>query len=208
MSASVWVDEIESFYCHLTDCESNASYEEEFNSTDYKCDKIECSCIPDRMMCGKDGSMDLTDFLDQAIKGPASFDCKQENNTLHDCAFKEPEMDNLIQSLLGDSSILLNCQAGECLHETEVPGYKRPVKKINTPLIASVIAACALFFVAVICIIWYLSRRRLQYGAIRLEDSDDENTKLMTDHKPAALQFQNVAYNLNCKSILSGIQGM
>lgn len=208
MSASVWVDRIESFYCHLTDCESSASYEEEFNSTDYKCDKIECSCIPDRMMCGKDGSMDLTDFLDQAIKGPASFGCQQHNSTLHDCAFKEPEMDNLIQSLLGDSSILLNCQAGECLHETEVPGYKRPVKKINTPLIASVIAACALFFVAVICITWYLSRRRLQYGAIRLEDSDDENTKLMTDHKPAALQFQNVAYNLNGKSILSGVQGI
>jgi ABC-type multidrug transport system ATPase subunit/ABC-type multidrug transport system permease subunit len=160
------------------------------------------------MMCGKDGSMDLTDFLDQAIKGPASFGCQQHNSTLHDCAFKEPEMDNLIQSLLGDSSILLNCQAGECLHETEVPGYKRPVKKINTPLIASVIAACALFFVAVICITWYLSRRRLQYGAIRLEDSDDENTKLMTDHKPAALQFQNVAYNLNGKSILSGVQGI
>lgn len=208
MHVTVWVDATESFYCHLNECTSDASYEESFNGTDYRCEKIECSCIPERMMCGKDGSMDLTDFLDQAIKGPASFTCTQQGGKLHDCAFREPEMDQLIQSLLGDSSILLNCQAGECLHETEVPGYKRPVKKINTPLIASVIAACGLFFVAVICIIWYLSRRRLQYGAIRLEDSDDENTKLMANHKPAALQFQNVSYHLNGKTILSGIQGI
>lgn len=152
--------------------------------------------------------MDLTDFLDQAIKGPGSFDCVQGKDGLHDCAFKEPEMDNLIQSLLGDSSILLDCRAGECMHVTDVPGYKRPVKKINTPLIAGIIGACGLFLAAVIAVTWYLSRRKLRYGAIRLDDSDDESTKLMADHTPASLQFENVSYSLKGKNILSGIQGV
>jgi ABC-type multidrug transport system ATPase subunit/ABC-type multidrug transport system permease subunit len=150
----------------------------------------------------------LSDFLDQSIRGPGRFECTQKGGGAHECAFKEPEMDNLIVSLIGDSSILLDCRAGECLYETDVPGYKRPVKQINTPLIAGVIAGCALFVVAIILVTWYLSRRRYQYGQIRLEDSDDENTMLMADHKPAGLYFENVSYSLNGRTILSGIGGI
>lgn len=208
MLAIVWVDQVESFYCHLSECDSRADWSESKNTTSYKCDKISCSCIPDRMLCGKDGSIDLGDFLDQSIQGPGRFECSQQSGGAHNCAFKEPEMDNLILSLIGDSSILLDCRAGECVYHTEVPGYKRPVKKINTPLIAGVIAGCGLFLAAVIILIWWLSRRKLRYGAIRLEDSDDEHIKLMTDHKPASLQFDNVAYTLNGKNILAGVQGI
>ncbi|EQL01735.1 ABC transporter (Adp1) [Ophiocordyceps sinensis CO18] len=203
-----WVDAIESFYCHLTDCQSSAEFDETKNSTSYKCDHISCSCIPGRMLCGKDGSVDLGDFLKQSIQGPGGFECVSKADGSHDCAFREPEMDKLIHQLIGDSSILLECRAGECLYETEVPGYKRPVKQINTPLIAGVIAGCALFVVAVIILTWFLSRRKLKYGAIRLDDSDDEGTKLMADHKPAALYFENVSYSLNGKTILSRVQGI
>lgn len=206
--STVWVDAVESFYCHLSDCDSGAYFGESKNTTSYKCGHISCSCIPERMLCGKDGSIDLSDFLDQSIQGPGSFECTQKDGGAHDCAFKEPEMDNLIMNLIGDSSILLDCRAGECLYKTEVPGYKRPVKQINTPLIAGVIAGCALFVVAVIILTWYLSRRKLRYGAIRLEDSDDESTKLMADHKPVALHFENVSYLLNGKTILNGINGI
>ncbi|KAH6885968.1 hypothetical protein B0T10DRAFT_563950 [Thelonectria olida] len=203
-----WVDAVESFYCHLSDCDSSASFGETKNTTSYKCNKISCSCIPGRMLCGKDGSIDLGDFLDQSIQGPGRFECTQKRGGAHDCAFREPEMDALILALIGDSSILLDCRAGECLYQTEVPGYHRPVKKINTPLIAGVIAACSLFLVGVIILTWYLSRRKLAHGAIYLDDSDDESTKLMADHKPAALFFENVSYSLNGKQILTGIQGI
>ncbi|KAH7321410.1 hypothetical protein B0I35DRAFT_351931 [Stachybotrys elegans] len=203
-----WVDQIESFYCHLSDCQSGAEFSDTKNTTAYKCDRISCSCIPDRMLCGKDGSVDLSEFLDESIRGPGRFECAQKGGGAHECAFHEPEMDDLIVSLIGDSSILLDCQAGECLYETEVPGFKRPVKSINTPLIAGVIAGCALFVVAIIILTWYLSRRRFQYGAIRLDDSDDENTKLMVDHKPASLYFENVSYAINGRQILQGIQGI
>ena len=194
--------------CHLDECDSSAVLDEHQNSTSYKCEKIACECIPDKMLCGENGSVDLTEFLDQKIRGPATFRCLQLEGGVNECKFEEPEMDILINAMFGDDSILLTCRSGECLYHTEVPGFKLPVHKINTPLIAGVIAGCSLFLVAVILLTWYLSRRKLNYGPIHLDDSDDEATKLMTDHKPASLYFSNVTYHLNGKEILSGIQGM
>lgn len=118
-------------------------------------------------------------------------------------------MNNLIKSVFGDESITLQCHSGECLYRTDVPGYTRPVKEINTPLIAGVIAGCALFVVLVILLVWYLSRRSFRYGPIHLsDDSDDESAQLLTEHKAASLQFDNVSYHLNGKQILSGVQGV
>ncbi|KAK1757342.1 hypothetical protein QBC47DRAFT_339921 [Echria macrotheca] len=204
-----WVDQRESFMCHLKECESSANFDFSGgkNSTSYKCEKIMCECIPKRMLCGEGGSLDISEFLTEAIKGPASFDCTQAPGEAKKCAFQEPAMNELISDMFGDNSILLTCGSGECLYHTEVPGYAPKVPKINTPLIAGVIAGCSLFLVAVILGTWYLSRRKFRYGAIQLDDSDDEGIKLMTDHKPAALYFENVSYKLNGKEILSGIQG-
>ena len=196
--------------CHLEECVSTANFDIAGgkNSTSYECAKIKCECIPGRMLCGENGSIDISDFLSEMIQGPATFDCKQLEGQPKKCAFEEPEMNKLISDMFGDSSILLTCNAGECLYHTEVPGYAPQVPKINTPLIAGVIAGCALFLVAAILGIWYLSRRQFKYGAIQLDDSDDETVKLMTDHKPASLYFENVSYNLNGKEILLDIQGM
>ncbi|KAK4167257.1 hypothetical protein QBC43DRAFT_256433 [Cladorrhinum sp. PSN259] len=205
-----WVDHKESFMCHLQDCQSSANfdYANGKNSTSYKCEKIRCECIPDRMLCGENGSVDISDFLVEEIRGPAKFECEQKAGEDKKCSFQEPEMNNLIKDVFGDASILLSCSSGECLYHTEVPGYAPEVPKINTPLIAGVIAGCSLFLVAVILGTWYLSRRQFKYGPINLDDSDDEAIKLMADHKPASLYFQDVNYSLNGKQILSGIQGM
>ncbi|KAI0473454.1 hypothetical protein GGR56DRAFT_647473 [Xylariaceae sp. FL0804] len=203
-----WIDQAESFYCHLENCESSADLTSDQNSTSYKCPDVECSCIQDRFLCGAEGSIDLTDFLKQSIVGPATFNCLQENGGINKCKFREPALDGMVQAIFGDKSIELECRSGECLYHTEVPGWERPIKKINTPLIAGVIAGCSLFLVAVILVTWYLSRRQYRYGPIHLDDSDDEATKLMTDHKPATLYFENVSYGLNGKQILNGIRGV
>ncbi|KAK3330063.1 hypothetical protein B0H66DRAFT_508897 [Apodospora peruviana] len=205
-----WVDKQESFMCHLKECESSADFDPSGskNSTTYECKKIACECIPERMLCGKDGYVDISEFLTEEIRGPASFDCTQLPGQAKNCAFKEPKMNDLISSIFGDASILLSCDAGECLYHTEVPGYSPNVPKINTPLIAGAIAGCALFLAAIIIGTWYLSRRKFKYGPINLDDSDDEAIKLMTDHKPASLFFENVSYSLGSKEILTGIQGM
>ena len=203
-----WVEERESFYCHLSECTSRADFNERQNKTSYECDHVACSCVPGRMLCGEHGSVDIGEFLDEEIRGPASFQCKKTDGGINNCAFTEPKMDELISSMFGDSSITLTCRSGECLYHTEVPGYERPVKKINTPLIAGVIAGASLFVVAVMLGTWYMARRRSQYGPIALDDSDDEGGKLMTDHKPVTLQFENVCYELNNKVILSKARGL
>ncbi|KAJ2984075.1 hypothetical protein NUW58_g6140 [Xylaria curta] len=203
-----WVDRIESFYCHLENCESSATFTADKNSTYYKCPDVKCGCIKDRFLCGAEGSIDLTDFLRELVEGPATFECERQNGGVNKCKFREPQLDLMVQSIFGDPSILLDCRSGECLYFTEVPGYQRPVKTINTPLIAGVIAGCSLFVVAVILITWYLSRRQYKYGPIHLDDSDDESLKLMTDHKPATLYFENVSYGLNGKQILGDIRGI
>jgi ABC-type multidrug transport system ATPase subunit len=208
-----WVDQKESFYCALDTCSWKAQDYEDRNTTDYRCEHIKCKCIPGRMLCGEDGSVDIGEFLVKQIKGPATFSSRASNspNARDGSKFEEPAMNDLIKSIFGDESITLDCRAGECLYKTDVPGYTRPVKEINTPLIASVIAGCALFIVAVILLVWYLSRRAAnkRYGAIYLtEDSDDESSKLMSSHKPAALQFENISYGLNGKQILADVSGV
>lgn len=163
------------------------------------------------MLCGEKDSIDISDFLVQEIKGPASFSSKStEGHPQTDGSkFEEPAMNDLIKSVFGDESITLKCHSGECLYRTDIPGYSRPVKEINTPLIAGIIAGCALFVVLVILLVWILSRRSFKHGPIHLsDDSDDELDRLMAEHKPASLQFQNVSYQLNGKQILSGVQGI
>ncbi|OJK03004.1 hypothetical protein ASPACDRAFT_113584 [Aspergillus aculeatus ATCC 16872] len=205
-----WVGKVESFYCGLDTCQWGLETTHNQNKTHYTCQNIHCECIPGRMLCGEEGSIDIGDFLRESIAGPASFSSVSTVGGSPDdgSKFQEPAMDDLIKAVFGDKSITLNCNSGECLYRTDVPGYTRPVKQINTPLIAGVIAGCALFVVAVILAVWYLSRR--SYGRIQLplsDDSDDEAAKLLAEHKPAALYWDNVSYYLNGREILSGIQG-
>ncbi|KAH0345822.1 hypothetical protein KCU83_g7569, partial [Aureobasidium melanogenum] len=205
-----WVDQVESFYCALDTCTWSSKAEPNRNSTSYHCENIKCRCIPGRMLCGEADSIDIGDFLLEEIKGPASFSSvSTEGGSASDGSkFQEPAMNDLISSVFGDDSITLKCHSGECLYVTDVPGYERPVKKINTPLIAGVIAGCALFVVAVILIVWFLSRRKTKYGPIHLsDDEDDLNATLLADHKPASLYFENVSYSLKGKQILTDIQG-
>lgn len=163
------------------------------------------------MLCGEAGSIDLTAFLKEEIKGPASFTTTETEGGSPDdkSVFSEPAMNDLISSVFNDKSIYLQCLTGECLARTEVPGYETPVKQINTPVIAGVIAGCSLFVVFIILLVWYLSRRQARWGPVHLpDDEDDEGAKLMADHKPAALYFRNVSYRIKGKQLLADVQGV
>ncbi|KAL8807551.1 MAG: hypothetical protein Q9200_004627 [Gallowayella weberi] len=206
-----WVGKVESFYCNLDTCSFSSKTEFDKNTTTYACENIKCKCIPGRMLCGEKDSIDISDFLVQEIKGPASLSSKstESGSTTVSSKFEEPAMNDLIKQVFGDESITLRCHSGECLYRTDIPGYSRPVKEINTPLIAGVIAGCGLFVVLVILLVWVLSWRSFKHGPIHLsDDSDDELDRLMAEHKPASLQFENVSYQLNGKQILSGVQGI
>lgn len=205
----VWVDQKESFYCALDTCSAGVDVFDNGNSTNYKCDNIKCRCVPGRMLCGENGSIDLGDFLEQEIKGPASFSTKVTEGGSPDdrSEFSEPAMDDLISSVFGDRKIFLECKAGECIHESEIPGNEKPVKTINTPLIAGIIAGCSLFIVGIALLVWYLSRRQSKWGPIHLSDDEDDQAHLMLDHRPASLTFRDISYNLKTTRILHDIQG-
>ena len=208
-----WVDQKESFYCALDTCSWNAEDSNLRNVTKYQCENIRCACVPDRFLCGEAGTVDIGDFLVKKIKGPASFTEQYTygGGRKDGSRFEEPAMNKLISSIFGDEYISLQCRSGECLYKTEVPGYTTPIREVNTPVIAVVIAACALLIVAIALLAWWLARRAAyrRWGAIRLGDGmEDDAARLMVNHKPMALQFENVAYNLKGKEILSGISGI
>lgn len=56
-SFQFWVDQVESFYCALSNCTSENKPGYDTNSTIYACDHIKCSCVPNRFICGEDGSV-------------------------------------------------------------------------------------------------------------------------------------------------------
>jgi hypothetical protein len=45
-------------------------------------------------------------------------------------------MNELIDSIFGDQYITLNCEGGECLHKSQIPGYVRPPKPDNSKWVA------------------------------------------------------------------------
>lgn len=133
------------------------------NQTNYKCGKIQCSCIPGRFLCGEDGSVsaylslcirvmlkdsaDIEDFLSEEVKGPGSFSCVSGKG----CVFEEPAMNQLINDIFGDKSITLDCESGECLHRSQVPGYSPPQMKDNS-LLVGLSAALAAAVVVLACL--------------------------------------------------------
>ncbi|KAF8829784.1 hypothetical protein HHX47_DHR2000225 [Lentinula edodes] len=230
-SFQFWVDEIESFYCGLDECSSEITPGYDFNTTSYKCDKLQCKCVPGRFICGQDGSVDISDFLTEEIKGPASFSCTSGGDigsgpsfggdTSNNCKFSEAAMNQLINDVFGDPYITLTCDGGECLHYSQVPGYVRPPKPDNTRWVALNALGACLFVVLVALLLWYVGRtgsggdygflKKGSGGGIRLpeseEDSENESAKLMAEHVPASMHFDDLSYVLNSKTILSGISG-
>ena len=83
------------------------------------------------MLCGEDGSVDISEFLTEEIKGPGKFTSK----TGEPSRFEEPAMNQLINDIFGDTYITLNCKSGECMRSSEVPGFV--VSRLEFSLFAS-----------------------------------------------------------------------
>ncbi|KAG9126541.1 hypothetical protein FRC07_003040, partial [Ceratobasidium sp. 392] len=198
-----WIGQVESFYCALDQCENSLTVGYDTNTTHYHCNKIKCQCVPGRMLCGEEGSVDIGDFLKEEIAGPADFSCK----TGQGCKFEEPAMNDLINQIFGDNFITLNCKGGECLHYTQVPGYIRPPPPDNTKFLALSGSAAGLVLIVASALFWYIGRAQKTKSLRAIELPADENAKLMADHIPASLYFSDVSYTLDGHQILSDICG-
>ena len=82
-----WVAQVESFYCHLDACESSTKVDYDTNTTTYGCDKIKCSCVPGRFLCGEDGSIGTQSFIknfafpDCYLYRPGRFPAKRDKRS-------------------------------------------------------------------------------------------------------------------------------
>ncbi|KAH7097388.1 hypothetical protein BKA62DRAFT_716527 [Auriculariales sp. MPI-PUGE-AT-0066] len=195
-----WIGSRESFYCGLDTCTSTLEAGVRSNTTRYDCEKLKCNCIPGRMMCGEDGSVDISEFLTEEIKGPARFQCKSGGGG---CTFEEDAMNELISSIFSDPYITLSCDGGECLHYSQLPGYipPPPTPYYFGPLWISAGVTTGVFILALI-LLWYFARP-IQDGGVKLPS----NEQLMADHVPAGLQFSNLSYTLGSWHVLDGVSG-
>ncbi|KAK0550556.1 FAD-dependent urate hydroxylase [Tilletia horrida] len=182
-----WIGGQESFYCALNECDEETQSALSITAgssetTRYSCAKVQCKCVPGRMLCGENGSIDIHEFLDEQIQGPGKMTCKSQaglqqsgrgNVTTRDCRFEEPAMNELISSVFGDPAIYLSCSSGECMHFSQVPGYSRSPKdddeERRPPIFWLIFSAVGAIFVVVLAsvLFWALGRK------YRAEDSGD-----------------------------------
>lgn len=200
-----WVDQRESFFCGLDECEFQHEQKGNTNITKYHCPNVACKCVPDRMLCGEAGSIDISDFLTETIRGPGDFECDSKKGT---CRFSEPSMNDLIKSVFGDPMITLDCQSSECLHASELPGHHVPDKSIHKGLVlGSIVGVIALLLVVYLIYVFLIAATTEKpFAAVHLP-LDGDNSKLMAGHNPASLQFSGIGYRDNGKQILDGVMG-
>lgn len=204
-SFQFWIDQRESFYCGLDTCTFEHEFQGSTNITKYNCENAYCKCVPGRMLCGEEGSIDISDFLTETIKGPGDFKCDSQKGT---CAFSEPSMNGLIKSVFGDPFITLTCGSSECIHYTQLPGYFPPKQGLNKRLVlASIIGAFVVIgfgFSGYQFLVKVSQDKSTGFVAL---PSEDDSGKLMAGHLPASLQFSGITYADGGKAILSGITG-
>lgn len=199
-----WVDQRESFFCGLDECEFQTEMKGSTNITTYHCPNVYCKCIPDRMLCGEAGSIDISDFLTETIRGPGDFECDLKKQS---CKFSEPSMNDLIKSVFGDPMISLDCRSSECVHSSELPGNHFPDKRVDKSFVIGSSVGVVLLLIAgglIYKLLITATDEKFTQVSLPLEDS---NVKLMEDHNPASLQFSQIAYHDNGKQILDGVMG-
>lgn len=205
-----WIDEVESFYCGLSDC--NFEYDLQKNASHYTCDKVQCECVPDRMLCGQKGSIDISDFLTETIKGPGDFSCDLQSRK---CKFSEPSMNDLILTVFGDPYITLKCEAGECIHYSQIPGYETPSKGklTNIQILLLTITSAAVVGLSGVAI-FFVSKSPFFSGGgiVALDDEDFDDFDFLKSTWKTVLTFENINYKISgsgrsTRQVLTNISG-
>lgn len=120
----------------------------------------------------------------------------------------EPAMNELIMTMFGDPAIYLKCNAGECLHYTQVPGFARPPRPDYTMAIILSVAGVLLFLVCLGLGVCYLAKKSGSSGDGYISLPDDEAAKLMAEHIPATLMFKQMGYTVGEKEVLRQVSGL
>lgn len=199
-----WIDQKESFYCDLNKC--SFDYDLKKNSTNYQCEEVMCKCLPERMLCGEAGLIDISEFLTETIRGPGEFTCDLKDKN---CQFSEPSMNDLISSVFGDPYITLNCKSGECIHKSEIPGYDLPdSNRLTWSNLLLIILVAFICFLLVGASLYNISRSALFKPSGDFQPLDGEMNALNENFTPTTLSFENISYKIKDHQVLSGINGL
>ncbi len=85
-----WIGQRESFYCGLRTATNRSRLVNRRTELRRSARRFSCKCIPDRMLCGESGSIDISEFLTEEIKGPGKMTCKTDGDGVRKCRFEEP----------------------------------------------------------------------------------------------------------------------
>lgn len=199
-----WIDQIESFYCDLNKCKLD--YDLAGNTTHYNCEEVSCKCLPDRMLCGQEGSIDISEFLTETIRGPGDFACDIASKK---CRFSEPSMNDLIQSVFGDPYITLQCKAGECVHKSEIPGYTLPDSpKLTLGNIFVIIGVLLVCILVVVTLLRNISESAL-FKKPGYEPLESDPSVMNQNFEPTTLSFENISYEVaEGRQVLNNVFGL
>ncbi|KAJ1509786.1 hypothetical protein HMI56_006633 [Coelomomyces lativittatus] len=193
-----WISQIESFHCALHQCVYHLA-----SNTTY-CAHIQCTCLPDALLCGKNGFVDISEFL-KDITGPGHVHCNEHQA----CAFSEPKLDELMNTLFAESSIQLQCRSGECLHVTQVPSSDLPgLMELSGWMYVGLVSA--LFSLLGLLGLCFFTRRSPQDMSLASSSSSLLNTDtdpLLNNHLPITLAFEHVTYHVATTSVLHQVHG-
>jgi len=151
------------------------------------------------MLCGQNGSIDLTEWFDSPEEGPvgpAVIECSNPtNNTTNSiCSFQEKNMDSLISQLLGDSYISLSCESSSCIQNTQLPTTPADPNSLSygLPLFALSLIVALLFYL------------RLK------KTSNPPNSPSLQRPLPVSLDisFIDVGVKLQSRDILKNVTGI
>ncbi|KAI9357705.1 P-loop containing nucleoside triphosphate hydrolase protein [Pilaira anomala] len=87
-----------------------------------------------------------------------------------------------------------------------VPGFNRPHRETNWIFILSGLSGVTLFLILVSSIVTYCAKKTGSFGAVQIDDN--EAGKLMSEHTPTTLIFEDIGYSMNDKVILEGASGL
>ncbi|RUP43332.1 hypothetical protein BC936DRAFT_137331 [Jimgerdemannia flammicorona] len=94
-----------------------------------------------------------------------------------------------------------------CLTYQLLTSSQRPERPTNWLMIIIGLSTVSIFLTTTSVGVWYLARER-KTGQGYIQIADDEAGKLMADHIPATLMFDQIVYTVGDKTILSNVQGV
>ncbi|KAI8060331.1 hypothetical protein BC940DRAFT_350622 [Gongronella butleri] len=192
-----WKDQEEQFFCEMSDCSQtlvpNADYD-----VHGQCKKAECRCMKGAFMCGQE--VDMSEMVANVV-GPSEWYCKDGR----ECWYNEY---STLVSVFPDN-IQLNCDVGECVNDqdyVDTQPIERSFSRFKESMIglAILIAALIIFFGTRVT----AKRQRRMFGtAILLDDDSSDDAMDNVAGEPVQLTFQDVAYTVGGKKVLSDVSG-